>query len=998
MKKILLVCIFALCNIMHGQINTQISPYHLCIYDNNYQATFDLTTKIPEILGSLNPEDYTISFYQAGIALIDNPHSHTQIAYALTPILIKVKNNSTGDITNVNLQLTATLLPNINLQEIHHCNETNTGISTFSLSEISTQIRRSHSGLFSQYELKYFLNESNAENNSNPIISNEFINTVPFLHVIYARISSAECFKVIPVTLKVSACVTAGTPNNLTVCQDSTGTGCFNLSDNTPLILSNNSPAGYTVTYHQTHSDADANTGMLPLNNYCVLSGTEIFARLTHSLSGEYDISSFTITPSQVLIQTASSIIIDACDDDMDSILTFNLTDAFPAGTTYYPTQADAVAATNSITNPASFEVGLPLINNEIFARIIENCAVVKKIKLIAQSNCHNSYSCQDARMLCNVLGTPFPNTTGITSAEPGNAYGCLGTQPNPSWFYFQVGQSGNLQYLIEQNESLTFSNTTRLDVDYICYGPFTSPTQQCNNLTQANIVSCSFSNQLTETVNITNAVEGQYYLIMVTNYSNEPGYIRITETAQSQGSLTCSGLRMQAFIDNNNNGIKDADENGFNLGNFSYEVNNNGVVHILNDADGFYSLYDENTSNTYYLTFTVAPQYAAYYNLTTSYYTDVQVQPGTSVITYNFPVTIVQTYTDLSIHVIPDSSPRPGFNYKNTLVYTNLGNQTVASGNVSFVKDNVVTITNVSQTGTITTPTGFDYTFTNLLPNETRTIEVYMQVPIIPVVSLGQNVEASASILPLSGDIDTANNNSTNVQEIIGSYDPNDKMESRGEKILISEFGNNDYLYYTIRFQNTGTAPAEFVRIHDILDSQLDHNTVEMLRASHNYSLDRVNNSLTWKFDNIMLPATQDDEPASHGYVYFRVKPRPGFQPGDIIPNKASIFFDYNPAIVTNTFTTEFVSTLGNKENNISEFSLYPNPASGNVNIQLGNISDSIASVKIYDLTGKTIYLKENADGNLITLNINNFSTGAYMVEVITKNNFRSIKKLLVK
>src|SRR5690606_40230587 len=59
-----------------------ISPYMICELDTDGLALFDLTTKIPEILGTLDPEAYEVSFYleqadaEAGINAIVEPHRH----------------------------------------------------------------------------------------------------------------------------------------------------------------------------------------------------------------------------------------------------------------------------------------------------------------------------------------------------------------------------------------------------------------------------------------------------------------------------------------------------------------------------------------------------------------------------------------------------------------------------------------------------------------------------------------------------------------------------------------------------------------------------------------------------------------------------------------------------------------------------------------------------------------------------------------------------------
>jgi len=363
---------------------------------------------------------------------------------------------------------------------------------------------------------------------------------------------------------------------------------------------------------------------------------------------------------------------------------------------------------------------------------------------------------------------------------------------------------------------------------------------------------------------------------------------------------------------------------------------------------------------------------------------------------TYNFPVTITQPYNDVSVNIVPGNSAIPGFINSNYILYTNEGTELINSGTISYTSSPNFEITNISTPGAVINPAGFDIVFYNLRPFETRVIEVSTQVPVIPNVALGDEFITTVNIT-CDNDNNANNNSAQNTQQIVGSYDPNDITESRGREIEINTFNDADYLYYTIRFQNTGTAPAYTVRVENLLGSQFDYSTLQMLHASHIYTLDREDNHLSWKFNNILLTAEEDNEPASHGYIYFRVKPLPGYQVGDIIPNSADIYFDFNPAIVTNTFETEFVdAALSIKEVTDNSFKLYPNPAKTLVNITASTNVGIIATVKIYDLTGKTIYTSK-ANAASLAIDSSAFASGNYFVEVVSSANAKTVKKLLI-
>jgi uncharacterized repeat protein (TIGR01451 family) len=270
--------------------------------------------------------------------------------------------------------------------------------------------------------------------------------------------------------------------------------------------------------------------------------------------------------------------------------------------------------------------------------------------------------------------------------------------------------------------------------------------------------------------------------------------------------------------------------------------------------------------------------------------------------------------------------------------------------------------------------------------------------VPPIPAVSIGQLLTNSTSINPTIGDVVLGNNTNSSTQVVIASYDPNDKVESHGPEILYSSFTSNDYLYYTIRFENTGTASAIDISVNDILDAKLDETSVKMISSSHGYTLDRVANNLTWKFDNIQLPVSVADTEIGKGFITFKIKMKPGFSSGDVVPNTASIYFDSNPAIITNTFNTQFVSLLANASFETSEFLLYPNPASQMVQITLPNTGDSLESITLYDVLGKVVRQVGSISANQSTIDVSQMEKGVYFVEILTENNIKQIKKLVVK
>lgn len=141
-------------------------------------------------------------------------------------------------------------------------------------------------------------------------------------------------------------------------------------------------------------------------------------------------------------------------------------------------------------------------------------------------------------------------------------------------------------------------------------------------------------------------------------------------------------------------------------------------------------------------------------------------------------------------------------------------------------------------------------------------------------------------------------------------AYDPND-LTATPEGYEAPNFVlAGDRLQYRVRFQNTGNLPAEDVRIAGYLDpSKFDLNTFSPLYGSASFVTGLLSDgSLEFTFDDIYLPDATNNEPESHGYVVYEVELLPGIIPNEVVLNQASIYFDNNPAIITNeTFHTIF-------------------------------------------------------------------------------------------
>lgn len=141
--------------------------------------------------------------------------------------------------------------------------------------------------------------------------------------------------------------------------------------------------------------------------------------------------------------------------------------------------------------------------------------------------------TCEMAAPFCTGTLYSFPAGVNAPAGQPGPNYGCLTTRPNPAWYYMRVANPGNI--IIQMHSE------PAKDIDFCCWGPFTSQFC-CNELTSNKIVSCSYSTSAYETCNIPNGQSGEYYMLIITNYSNSPCNIIFQQTGGS-GTTDCSIL-----------------------------------------------------------------------------------------------------------------------------------------------------------------------------------------------------------------------------------------------------------------------------------------------------------------------------------------------------------------------------------------------------------------------------------------------------------------------
>ncbi|MEM1323595.1 MAG: T9SS type A sorting domain-containing protein [Bacteroidota bacterium] len=335
----------------------------------------------------------------------------------------------------------------------------------------------------------------------------------------------------------------------------------------------------------------------------------------------------------------------------------------------------------------------------------------------------------------------------------------------------------------------------------------------------------------------------------------------------------------------------------------------------------------------------------------------------------------------------------RPGFNQGVNIFAMNRGGA-VQSGSVTFVHspDQVYLSSSPSATNYDAATRTLTWDFSDQPIGETFIYNVQFQIPVN--TSLGTSLEMYFRVDPIDNDIEPDNNEINCTVVVTGAFDPNDKQVSPTGTGEEGNIGRQDsVLSYLIRFQNTGTDTAFTVVLLDTLDQNLDVSTVVPGPSSHDYTLDILKgNILEFTFDNILLPDSFVNEPASNGFVFFDVKVKPGLEFGTMIKNTAAIYFDFNAPIITNTVTNTLKMPTGvfSPEPGTINLSVLPNPSAGQGQLWYDLEQSERVRIRLFDAQGRLLstlqpYTDQPAGRHQLPLDRSGDEPGLYFIHLET-------------
>jgi gliding motility-associated-like protein len=420
-------------------IATEPNDYELCDYTGAVGfETFDLTTTIPQILGSLNPLTHAVTFYtsqaaaELGTGNITNPTSYPNGTINTQTIYVRVENTLTGCYDIVTLQLIVTSLPNstqpnypqYSLCDVNQSTPADIGFETFDLASQVVSILLGQTGM----DVTFYPSLAQAQNNTNAITNLQYTNAVIYVQTLGIRITNTTtgCYVISTMDIRVEPLPTPIPPTlPYTICDDNQdGFANFDLASLIPDLLQG---ASYLLSFHETLSDANSNANAIPTSvPYFSINPfvQTLYVRAEDAITGCYSILPIELNADPSPVAPLNLNPITVCDQDSNpqsGSTLVNLTQQTAAvlaqqtgaatnyTVTYYTSQLLAEQGTAPII-PATSYFGANL--QTIWVRVENN-----------NTQCYNIGSFQLQINTPLLLTTPAPLSLCDDDANPNDQY-----------------------------------------------------------------------------------------------------------------------------------------------------------------------------------------------------------------------------------------------------------------------------------------------------------------------------------------------------------------------------------------------------------------------------------------------------------------------------------------------------------------------------------------------------------------------------------------------
>ncbi|AGC77790.1 gliding motility-associated-like protein [Nonlabens dokdonensis] len=360
-------------------IANPVTDLEACDDDFDGIVNFNLDAQTSTILGSQNPSDFTVSYHtsqnDADLGASDLPLSYDNTTPFRETIFVRVENNQQAVCadTSLSFDLVVNPKPVANDFDAFQCDEDGVadGRTVFSFMSFDNAISNNATNV----TVSYFINQSNADNNTNPLDNTNYTNLTP-LQTIIARVTdnTTGCFNTSTVTLSVSA--SDAQNSSLSLCDnDGTEDGFteFTLSNaNADVLIS--APSNVTVSYYESLNDALTEQNTLPdLYTNTIAGNQTVFARAESPDGNCFGISEVALTVNDLPVIETSEFF-DYCGNNPQALtLDSGLITGTPSDYTYLWNTGETTESI-MVTTGGDYEV---TVSN------LEGCSRLRRINVI---------------------------------------------------------------------------------------------------------------------------------------------------------------------------------------------------------------------------------------------------------------------------------------------------------------------------------------------------------------------------------------------------------------------------------------------------------------------------------------------------------------------------------------------------------------------------------------------------------------------------------------
>jgi Leucine-rich repeat (LRR) protein len=993
MKKLIYIIGLIISQYVIAQPPSIVDPTPLSVCDANSDGyeSFNLTSKNTEILGSLNPLEFSVSYHSGSIAAaflnintLVSPFVNT--TSGSQTVFVRVQNNSnSSSFATTSLQLIVnTIAINNNIPAYAIYENPFDGFANFDLT--------SRNGLVStitNHQITYFTSQADAFNATNQIATpTSFMGSN--LQSIWFRVTDSvtNCFTIGSYVLKVfdsSVVVNIPDPKFKARLLAASPTELIAMSSpNTWITLDANNDGeiqvteALEVTYFRL-------SGFLLQENQKInsLVGINAFTNLSRLDCSNNLLQSINVD-SLVNLQYL------ACSFNNLSSLTLqnfsNLEELYCGGNPL------SNLSLQSIPNLKILDCGETLLTSLDVTQFNNLIILDCRNSLITNLNVTGLANLQTLNCLFNQLTTL--NLAGL------NSLGAMDVSNNQITS-ISLQQAPNLGEITLNNNQLT-----SLDVNGLNYVLIL----RCNNnlfttldiepLTDIQEFRCS-ENSLLETIFTKNGIAE---FIWAANCPNLE-YICADET-QIQGIQAllnpwnvpnCVINSYCTFLPGGNYNsilgtvLMDANSNGCN----SSDLPQPNIRVNINDGTNQGATFSSNTGNYGFYTqtgnFSITPsiQNPSWFTISPNNATVVFDQANNQVVTQNFCIAPNGFHPDLEIVISPIFPSRPGQDAVYQIVYKNKGNQTMSmiDGISLTYNQNAMEFISATSVPTVNSAGNLKWSYLNLIPFESRSFEIKFNIngtTDANPVAVNDVLQFSASILPITNDESVSDNTFIYNETVVDSFITNSITCVEGLNLPLSSIG--DYLHYIINFENLGSATANNIVLQmDVNEEQFEIDSLQMLNTSHSTYTRITNNIVEFVFENITLAS------GGHGNILLKIRTKSNLLNGAIVNNRAGIFFDYNAPIDTGFENTTFQALSNSGFTKDNSISIYPNPTKNAINIKCDT---TIKSIELFDVQGRILVTKMISENSEV-LDISDKANGIYFLK-ITSENGSKVEKLI--